>query len=546
MATSGGAQAHPAEETPDGEWVRITGLMVLVAIAYAAGSMVSYTLINLSSAGAVFFPAAGVSLAALTLSPTSRWPAILATVAVTEFVIDTVQGHPVPAALGFALANSVEPLVGAALLRRASGDDLDLGRRRHLRNFVVFAVVMGPLVGGLIGGTTIALAYNTGWWVSVLPFWAGDAMGVLTLGAAIWAGRQWRQAAPVAALAFVGTAAITALSFWPTVPLAYLSMLPLLWLAFNVSIAALAAAGLGMTLAANVMTSLGYGPWAALADRPNIEVATLQLFLAIALLSAWLLAVGLRERKFASRRYQEERSSALQLQRALLPQIPDSVSGVVVGALYRPGDEHHAVGGDWYDVFAVRPHRVALVVGDIVGHDLPAAAAMGRTYPVVRLLAGQMDAPGEVLDLLDAACGVLPEASFSTVGYAEFTPSTATLRYSCAGHPPPLLIDDTGARFLWEGRAAPVGVPTGPRPTATMALERPSRLVWFTDGLIERAGTPLTQSLDALLVIAGGLSLADSPEEWCQQLLAALTQGQLDLGEAIADDIVVLCADLRV
>ena len=164
-----------------------------VAGSYAAGSAVAYWLIHLSDAGAVFFPAAGVSLAALVLSPRSRWPAVLLTVAVTEFVIDQVQGLSIGASLGFAAANSLEPLVGAALLLRATVIPLDLGWKPGLGYFVLYAVVIGPLVGGLIGATTIALTSNNGLWNSLPAFWAGDAMGVLSVGAAVITARQWRR-----------------------------------------------------------------------------------------------------------------------------------------------------------------------------------------------------------------------------------------------------------------------------------------------------------------------------------------------------------------
>ena len=526
--------------TPRPEWQITLGTLVLVCAGYVAGSTVAYWLIHLSEAGAVFFPAAGVSLAALVLSPRSRWPAIVLTVAATEFVIDQVQGHSIAATLGFVAANSLEPLVGAWLLRRASGADLELSRRRDLGNFVIYAVMVGPLVGGLIGGSTIIATGGSGWLETVASFWAGDAMGVLSVGAAIVTGRFWRRTLQGSILALVGCAAFTALVFWPAVPLSFLAALPLLWLAFQGNVAALCAGGLGMTIAANVTTALGHGRWASL-QVPAVEVATLQLFLATVVLSAWALAVEIREREIVSGQYRAARNSAIELQRELLPKIPADIWGVQVGALYRPGDIHHEVGGDWYDVFTPRTGTVALVVGDIVGHDLAAAAAMGRTYTAVRLLAEQaVRTPGEVLDALDAVCHVLPESAYSTVGYAEFIPSSQMLTYACAGHPPPLLVDGTGARFLMDGRSTPVAVSNGKRCTGEIQLTGPARLVWYSDGLIERRGESIEEALERLREVVENLNSQDSPDEWCDEILAAMLTG-----EALEDDVVVLCAALH-
>lgn len=515
--------------------------LLLVAASYAAGSALAYGLIHLSSAGAVFFPAAGVSLAALVLSPRSHWPAIALTVATTELLIDLAQDHSWQAATGFAAANTLEPLVGAALLVRAAGAGLDLRRARDLGMFVVFAVVIGPLVGGVVGGSTISVTSATGWVESVLSFWAGDAIGVLTVGAAILTASQLRQSPLTAGWAFLGTGVVTAVAFLPTVPLAYLAILPLVWLALNVSVAALCAGGLGMTLAANLVTSMGGGPWGSVDGVTNLEVATLQLFLAVAIMAAWLLAVENRERERATRRYRVARDSSLELQRELLPKVPSTISGVTVGTVYRAADVRQEVGGDWYDVFSPRPGCVALVVGDIVGHDLPAAAAIGRTYTAVRLLAEQeIGSPGHLLERLDEACAVVPEAAYSTVGYAEFYPHRMSLRYACAGHPPPLLVDAGGTRFLREGRSTPVAVPSKTRSTGEVHLPGAARLLWFSDGLIERPGTSVEDALEELRLVVDSLDPHDSPQRWCEQILQAMVEDAV-----VADDIVVLCATLE-
>ncbi len=465
---------------------------------------------------------------------------ILAAIFATEFSIGSYQELGITAALGFAAANSLEPLVGAALLRRFSRGPLDLSRRRDLASFILCAVCAGPVMGGLIGGTTIALSAEQPWWELALPFWAGDAMGVLTVGAAIVAWQGLRPSTWTMLLAVLGTGLVTATAFWPTVPVAYLAMLVLVWLAFQVNIAALFVAGLGMTLAANIVTALGRGPWAIIPATANVEVATLQLFLAIAIGSAWLLAVEIGERERAALAYLEERTSSIAMQRELLPKVAQSLLGVQIGVSYRPGDVHHEVGGDWYDAFSPGPGRISLVVGDIVGHDLNAAVIMGRAYTAVRLLAHSLpDEPGQLLTRLDQACTIIPEAAFSTIGYAEFNPASQTLRYACAGHPPPLLVDSEGARFLMDGRTGPLAISVESRSTGTVQLSSPSRLLWFTDGLVEQPGQPLMESLEQLRRLVAELDPAQSPLTWCEEVLATLSRSS-----PRQDDAVVLCADL--
>ena len=246
-------------------------LAAMVAAAYAASSWVAFILFNASEAGAVFFPPAGVTLAALMLTSYRMWPWVLAAAGTAELTVDLVQGHDIGYAWGFVLANLVEPLVGATLVRRAV-QDLDLSRRRDLAAFLAFGVIVGPLFGGAIGATTMSLGMGTPWVDSFGPFWAGDALGALTLGGAIVAWRRspvrWTARASVHAVAWlVATAAVTAIGFWPReIPLAYLVIPLLFWFAARYGIAMVAAGGTVVAVTANAMTAAGRGPWHALAD----------------------------------------------------------------------------------------------------------------------------------------------------------------------------------------------------------------------------------------------------------------------------------------
>jgi integral membrane sensor domain MASE1 len=518
-------------------------LIGLVAAGYLAGSTFSFLVLDAPTALAVLFPPAGVTLAALLLTPRSSWPWILGTAACSELFSDhLIHGMSLESSVGFALANSVEPLVSALLLGLV-GFTGDLSKRRDLASFLGLAVVAGPMVGGLIGATTIALTLDGPWLESFPAFWSGDALGVLTVGGTILAvtGARWRRTEflQFAALG-ITTAVVTVIGFLPEdLPLIYLPIPLLLLMALRYGVAYVLGAGLVMTLTANAVSSLGYGPWGQNVRVPTAAIATLQLFLAMTILAAWLLAVAIGERERAFRRYEREHESALQLQRALMPQVPESLAGTTIAACYRPADREHEVGGDWYDAFDLDDGRVGIVVGDILGHELKAAVAMGRLHAVLRVVtAGRSREPKAVLEALDESVDAIPGAWCSTVGYADYDPADGTLRYACAGHPPPLLVTREGARYLQDGRSAPLGVTEIPRTQGVEKVPPGAVLVWYSDGLVERRTHSIDDGLEGLAAVATALDFDATPQEWCDRVLAALTTDRVE------DDIIVICLRL--
>ena len=139
--------------------------------------------------GPAFFPPAGVTVAAMLLSPRSRWAVVIVAIVVAELTVDLHYGVGVRAASGFALANSVEPVVGASLVLVWCNGAPDLRARGDLARFVAGACLAGPLVGGLIGGAVSAASNGTSWPTAVVHWWAGDGIGALVVGAPIllWA-----------------------------------------------------------------------------------------------------------------------------------------------------------------------------------------------------------------------------------------------------------------------------------------------------------------------------------------------------------------------
>ena len=207
--------------------------------------------------------------------------------------------------------------------------------------------------------------------------------------------------------------------------------------------------------------------------------------------------------------YERERAVSHTLQLGLLGGGPARADGTVVAAAYRPGAEALEVGGDWYDAFRLPSGRFALVVGDVVGHGLGAAVAMGQLRGAVRALA-QVSTPAGVLEQLDVFVQMLPAGEMATIAFVELDLADGRLRYACAGHPPPLVVSPDGsARFLWEGRSPPLGSVLGrSRREADDRLDEGETLMLYTDGLVERRTVGLDEQLERLAFVA-----AEQPAE---------------------------------
>ncbi|WP_406423938.1 SpoIIE family protein phosphatase [Streptomyces sp. NBC_01589] len=227
-----------------------------------------------------------------------------------------------------------------------------------------------------------------------------------------------------------------------------------------------------------------------------------------------LLAEGLADRASLSldnaRRYSRERAAALTLQRELLPDQLWGGSAVEVASRYLPADTHGGVGGDWFDVIPLTANRVALVVGDVVGHGLNAAATMGRLRTVVRTLADRELSPPEVLAGLDRIVvdmtkdhpddtGFTSPVMGATCLYAVYDPATRRCTIASAGHPPPAIVSPDGdVAFADVPAGAPIGLGLGNYESLETELAEGSLIALYTDGLIERRGTDIDQGLERL------------------------------------------------
>jgi hypothetical protein len=231
------------------------------------------------------------------------------------------------------------------------------------------------------------------------------------------------------------------------------------------------------------------------------------------------VAAGIIDR---CRQYQQLREDVEQLQRLLLPELPD-LPPFEAAALYRPSSGHPgSLGGDWYDAIPLPGDAVGAVIGDVAGHDLRAAAAMLQIrYMLNALLYDRRTPPSAVLTALDRALCSIIESPVTTACLARIEPSGHAwrLHWSSAGHLPPLLLTpDSPARYLYAEPGLPLGVDPGqPRSDATHPLPAGATVILFTDGLVEKHGQPIDEGLRTLAAIAttyGRLPL----RELCQTL----------------------------
>ncbi|MGW3436490.1 ATP-binding SpoIIE family protein phosphatase [Streptomyces bacillaris] len=216
-----------------------------------------------------------------------------------------------------------------------------------------------------------------------------------------------------------------------------------------------------------------------------------------------------------ARLYGRERTAVVTLQRALLPRAAPSTPGLQVRSGYRPAVDPGGVGGDWFDVVALPSGRSALVVGDVMGHGLAAAATMGRLRSVARTLLGLDISPERVLARLDLAARDLEEDQVATCLCAVYDHAERTYRMASAGHLPPLMIDAAGrAAFLDVPPGAPLGAGVIPYDEVTTEVQEGSRLVMYTDGLIKNRYEDIDVLLERLRAAVDGppVPLSDSCE----------------------------------
>jgi signal transduction histidine kinase len=376
----------------------LVGLAVCLSAAYALGALASFSFMTSPGTAVPFFPAAGLTLATLVLSPRRTWPLWVVAFGAAEFGVDVVHHIGVALALGYAVANTVEPVVGAVLLKRSMPRTDRFGFRARLTRFVVFAVVVGPLVGGALGATASLLSPTPGaaWWSVGTTWWLGDALGVLVVGSLILA---WSRQSPfedratitqILAMAFASAAIIVATAVIWRAPVVYTALPVLVWAAFIGGSRAVTTVGAAIA---------GAVDWAAitgrarhlLASSPAHQLAWLQVLLACTMLTGLILAVEIAERRIGE--YYTRRADA-----ALLANEQALIKAAVA--------ERHSITQDTHDIVGHGLNVMLLQLG-------AARQVLERDPALAKELLGSIEAIGrgacQDLDVVLAMFGHEPE-----------------------------------------------------------------------------------------------------------------------------------------
>jgi serine phosphatase RsbU (regulator of sigma subunit)/anti-sigma regulatory factor (Ser/Thr protein kinase) len=222
------------------------------------------------------------------------------------------------------------------------------------------------------------------------------------------------------------------------------------------------------------------------------------------------------ERLRASERRQRE--TAVTLQRSLLPQELEQPDDLRIAATYQPGGTEAAVGGDWYDVITLGGGRTALVIGDVMGRGVRAAAVMGQLRTAVRAYARLDLPPHEVLQLLDGLATEIDANQIATCVYAVHDPNEGRLVYASAGHLPILVRDETGTvQRADEPTGPPLGTGGWMHASGSIPLGPGSTAVLYTDGLVERRNEDLDEGIASLERALAGAT--GTPQVVCDRLV---------------------------
>lgn len=237
-----------------------------------------------------------------------------------------------------------------------------------------------------------------------------------------------------------------------------------------------------------------------------------------------------------------EHQVAATLQRSLLPTLP-VLPGITSAARYLVSEQDTQVGGDWYDLFALPDGALGVAIGDVMGHDVAAAAAMGQLRSVLRSYAYEGSSPAVVLDHLDRLVQGFEMAQVATTVFGRLVRDSgeggdATFTFANAGHLPPLLWHRDGHVDPVEGAASPlIGViEPGTRPRLEAALRVPtgSTLILYTDGLVETRACEFDVGIDQLRTTLAALDPQSDLDEVCDQVIRQLVAGERE------DDIAIL------
>jgi serine phosphatase RsbU (regulator of sigma subunit) len=351
----------------------------------------------------------------------------------------------------------------------------------------------------------------------------GPALVLVLFHAQVFAWHHWA----IYLLAFIAQVGFDACAgvgrTWLAEGVAPSGQLPMLWLWLYLTDACLSCVGL--LIAASAV------------KRPGLVLLALPL---VGL--QWLLARERRQRLDTSLALNEEHRIAVALQRGLLPKRLPEVFGIDLAAHYEAAGGASEAGGDWYDAFALPHGRIGLVVGDVTGSGIAAAATMGQLRSVTRAFAladGASSTPGEVLTRLNRYHRATGEGTVFSVVYAIVDPARGRVWWASGGHPPPLLRTGAGDTRLLRGGGALIGVADEDYADAEAPIAPSETLILYSDGLVERRGEPLDAGMERLSTAAA--NGPDQPSSLCAHLLESM----LSPRHTPDDDITAILVKVR-
>jgi serine phosphatase RsbU (regulator of sigma subunit) len=236
---------------------------------------------------------------------------------------------------------------------------------------------------------------------------------------------------------------------------------------------------------------------------------------------------------------EREHAIALSLQHDLLPRAVPEVTGLDISVRYLPGEAGSHAGGDWYDVFELDANRIGLVVGDVTGHGVTAAAAMGRLRVAVLAHALAGLGPAEVVKRVDLLLDQLRTGEFASMIYVVADPGRGRLVVANAGHPPPILIEPTGASQrldIAHGRLLGMRPSLPRRDQGVAQISSGGHLLLYTDGLLEPLERAGRDGITQLCRITEGFT--GTAQQLCERVLAELAP------DGARDDICIVAATL--
>jgi integral membrane sensor domain MASE1 len=464
---------------------QLLGLATAYTVAGRLGLDLAY---ETHSVTAIWAPT-GIALAALLLGGRRLWPGVALGALLTN--VDT--GVPVVTVLGIVAGNTLEAVCGAYLLRRVPGFRPSLRRVRDVLWLVLLGAVVSTTVSATIGVTSLLVGDAVSWSHAASTWrtwWLGDMGGdlifapALLIAATHWPFDRAAGRAPEALALALALTGVSVLVFSQDTNLVYVVFPLLIWAALRFWQPGAAAASLIVAAVAVAFTANGQGPFVS--GGPDERLLLAQTFVAVAGMSALILAALTSER---ARAEQAMREIAVTLQESLVPRPLPAVPRIESAAYFRPAGEGQRVGGDFYDLFETGDGSWALAVGDVVGKGPRAAALTALARYTLRAASVREHRPSRILASLNDA--VWREHEVDAICTAVYTTvdvngASARLTLASGGHPLPLVLRADGQVEQIGRPGTMLGIDASPTlADETCELRRGESVLFYTDGLLD-------------------------------------------------------------